>query len=371
MPPEVKEIDEKIVGEDNKTSTDDFQKSYDEKLSQFLGDEESESVEIPPEEKESEKKTYKFGDIEIDDESEIKTILKLHKKEKPEEMEEVAANWNNYLNWKKDMEEKGRKFNLDRASFESERKQYASDKEELVNRQKQLREDLQKETEINKSYDTQIKQIKDEIKTKRAEFDFDEPDAFNQYEDLRFDLQSKIAVLELKRENELSAHKSYMGKIEAEEKEKQERLARENLYNLAANFADKIDANKILEQHIQFQNLTPEQKQDSKVLESFPDYKEYLVLRDFAIKSGIVNLSNAYELRYLREMVGTYIGEKADWDKKIAEIKKSGYNEAVNEIKAKGVSFFETEDESKKTITPGPEKDFESKYKGLLKKLNL
>lgn len=286
---------------------------------------------------------YKLGDVDLE-ESEVKTILKVFKKDK---FEDVASDWENNQNWKKRNAEEGQKVNVTKAEAERVRKEAESLKEELVNRQKRLKEDLLKETEINKSYDAQVKQIKDDIQAKKATFDLDDPDDAEKFEDFRFDAQTEISLLKLKRDNELSAHKSYMDNVETEEKEKQERMARENLFNLAKTYPDKFDENKIFSQHIQFQKLTPEQKKEASVLDNFPDYKEYIILRDFAIQNGVLNLSSAQELRYLRDMVKTYIGEQSDWEKKLAEIKKSGHDEAVKEIKAKGVSFFETTDSSK------------------------
>ena len=293
-------------------------------------------------------KSYKFGEVEISDEAEINTILKLHGREKPEEIEELSTDWNNRLSWKNDMEEKGRKFNSEKAGFENERKQFQAEREELANRQTQMKSDLMKEIEINKDYDGQRAEIQKKIDERKKELDIDDVDAMDAFNDFKFQEGIKIATLEMERKSALTKHTAYMEKLETDAKEQANALQHKNMVDLAVTYPE-YDVEDIYKQGYEFNKLTDEQRADPKAIDNYPAFQKYRELLDYARANSQVSLARAQELRTLREMVKTYNVESKGVDTKLQEAEKSGYNKAVAEIKAKGISFFETK-EGDKTI---------------------
>lgn len=315
-------------------------------------------------------KKWKISDTVELDETEIKPLLKIYGKEKIEDADAVVSELTNARKWKQEMVEKGQKFNAEKAEYEARVKAHQAKEEEFVNRQKQLKEDLVKETTIEKDYSDKVNAILSEIKAKKEELDRDDINAVDAFDDFKFQKQTEIATLQLEKKQALQAHKEYMERAEREVSERNANLVRQNLVELSTKYSDEYDADKIFAEAHDFNDLSKEKQKDPKTLETYPAYKKYVELVKFASENQQISLAKAQELRVLRQIASDFDKFRLEVDKVKADAEKAGYDKAVAEIKLKGRSFFESTDDKNKPITtntvPKDKKEYQKQKDNLL-----
>ena len=329
----------------------------------------------PPPDKTPDKDTtplkYKFGDVELD-EAEAKIIAKVMKKDK---LDDAAKDWSDNLNWKAKNAEEGRKLNLARAESEEKIRQATEIKENYVTSLQRVRDDVLKETKINQTYDEKIKAVYAEIKAKREATDFDDPLSVADFEDFQIDKTTDIADLKTQRRQELAEHKATMEKVEREETERKDQNEKLKIVELARTFPDRFNDIEYFNQVENFNKfrasdafkaLTLEQQQQS--LNNYPLVKDITILDKYAQEHKQTSYVEAYRIYLMEAAIAQFQVEQKEWEKKLIDAEKTGYDKAIAEIKGNGKSFSEL-DKDKPPIVTNPEDMTEKYRKSTLKTL--